>query len=81
MRRFLVPLTLVAILCATGETFAAGAVRRSAPMPLAVAGVPIPHMPVSEMLAGCGRGRYRDPTTHNCHGPADVGFSPSDVSH
>jgi hypothetical protein len=24
-------------------------------------------------LAGCGRGRYRDPRTHKCRGPADFG--------
>ena len=29
--------------------------------------------PPSEFLAGCGRGRYRDPSTHACRGPADVG--------
>jgi hypothetical protein len=23
-------------------------------------------------FAGCGRGRYRDPSTHQCRGPADV---------
>ena len=28
---------------------------------------------LSELLAGCGRGRYRDPTTQRCRGPADVG--------
>jgi hypothetical protein len=26
----------------------------------------------SDVLAGCGRGRYRDPTTHQCRGPADL---------
>ena len=24
-------------------------------------------------LGGCGRGRYRDPHTHKCHGPGDFG--------
>jgi hypothetical protein len=30
--------------------------------------------PPSEFLKGCGRGRYRDPATHSCRGPADVGW-------
>jgi len=25
-----------------------------------------------DVLAGCGRGRYRDPATRQCKGPADV---------
>jgi hypothetical protein len=25
-----------------------------------------------EALSGCGRGRYRDPTTRQCRGPADL---------
>jgi hypothetical protein len=25
-----------------------------------------------DVLAGCGRGRYRDPATRKCKGPADV---------
>jgi hypothetical protein len=31
--------------------------------------------PVSpnEFLGGCGRGRYRDPATQKCRGPADFG--------
>lgn len=40
-------------------------------------GGPAPAPPVSDtasndVLAGCGRGRYRDPTTHQCKGPADL---------
>jgi hypothetical protein len=27
----------------------------------------------SDFLSGCGRGRYRDPATHRCRGPADIG--------
>jgi len=27
----------------------------------------------SETFGGCGRGRYRDPHTNRCLGPADVG--------
>ena len=27
----------------------------------------------SQLLGGCGRGRYRDPHTNRCRGPADIG--------
>ena len=27
----------------------------------------------NETFGGCGRGRYRDPHTHKCHGPGDLG--------
>ena len=27
----------------------------------------------NESFGGCGRGRYRDPRTHKCHGPGDFG--------
>jgi hypothetical protein len=27
----------------------------------------------SVVLAGCGRGRYREPTTQKCRGPAEIG--------
>ena len=37
------------------------------------AGIPTPSISPSEFLSGCGRGRYRDPATHSCRGPADVG--------
>jgi len=37
------------------------------------AGIPTSSISPSEFLAGCGRGRYRDPTTQRCQGPADLG--------
>jgi len=38
------------------------------------AGPPTISQPVSpsDFLGGCGRGRYRDPATQKCRGPADV---------
>src|SRR5271155_3153283 len=39
--------------------------------PVSRAGVPMPKISPSD-FAGCGRGRYRDPATHRCRGPADV---------
>jgi hypothetical protein len=35
-------------------------------------GFPTPYQPPNDFLAGCGHGRYRDPATHRCRGPADV---------
>ena len=37
------------------------------------AGIQTPSISPSEFLGGCGRGRYRDPTTQRCQGPADIG--------
>jgi hypothetical protein len=39
------------------------------------AGVPIPDLQLSpsQILGGCGARRYRDPVTHKCRGPADIG--------
>jgi hypothetical protein len=31
-----------------------------------------PHPVASNGLMGCGRGRVRDPATHQCRGPADL---------
>lgn len=41
-------------------------------VPVSRAGIPTPSISPSDLLAGCGRGRYRDPATHRCRGPADV---------
>jgi hypothetical protein len=41
-------------------------------LPVSRAGVPSPIISPSDLLAGCGRGRYRDQATHRCRGPADV---------
>jgi hypothetical protein len=30
-------------------------------------------VPPTEFMSGCGHGRYRDPATQKCRGPADVG--------
>jgi hypothetical protein len=36
------------------------------------AGMPTPSISPKDFLAGCGRGRHRDPATQRCLGPADV---------
>jgi hypothetical protein len=33
---------------------------------------PLPSISAKEVLAGCGKGRYRDPQTSKCVGPADT---------
>ena len=46
-----------------------------------IAGVPHPQVKLpsfpqinpSYMFGGCGRGRTRDPQSHTCHGPGDIG--------
>jgi hypothetical protein len=50
---------------------AGGNVRLPPPHPI-TAGVPSQQVSPSELLGGCGRGRYRDPETHRCRGPADI---------
>jgi hypothetical protein len=37
------------------------------------AGIPTLSASPRDLLAGCGRGRYRDAATHKCRGPADAG--------
>jgi hypothetical protein len=32
-----------------------------------------PVLSPSAVLAGCGRGRYREPTSQKCRGPAEIG--------
>jgi hypothetical protein len=71
VERFLVPLVLLAVSAAADATFAKGG-----PLHLFTsrAGPPTISQPVSpsDFLGGCGRGRYRDPATQKCRGPADV---------
>jgi hypothetical protein len=59
--------------CLTGTARGKGAnIRRSEPIPLSRAGTPTPPS-ATVFLGGCGRGRYRDPSTRKCRGPADFG--------
>jgi hypothetical protein len=77
MGRLLVSFALLVLMVGSEPAFARGgplhlfASQRQA---VARAGPPTLSLPpLSEFLAGCGRGRYRDPTTQRCRGPADVG--------
>jgi hypothetical protein len=72
MRRFLVVLALIALSVVQDAAFAKGGVVH---LFASRAGPPAISHPVSpsEFLGGCGRGRYRDPLTQKCRGPADLG--------
>jgi hypothetical protein len=74
VERFIVPLVLLA-----GCVVAEAALAKGGPLHLFVprARPPTISQPVSpsEFLGGCGRGRYRDPATQKCRGPADVGIA------
>jgi hypothetical protein len=49
-----------------------GTIRRSEPVPMATTTGSLPRAPVLDSFGGCGHGRYRDPDTHRCRGPADI---------
>jgi len=68
------------ILVAPACALAAGSYTRKPPVTVTastVSSLPsIPHaseLSVSQILGGCGGRRSRDPVTHKCRGPADVG--------
>ena len=75
MGRFLGSLALLGLLA--GLAFARGGplhlFHSQQKQPVARAGIPTPSLSPTELLGGCGRGRYRDAETHRCRGPADVG--------
>jgi hypothetical protein len=35
--------------------------------------VALPKLTPADIVGGCGKGRVRDPQTHQCRGPGDVG--------
>jgi hypothetical protein len=84
MRRFAKRLVLASAFCLVLGTaaYSAGSYQKQ-PMfdHLVIAGVPNPHVKLpspphinpSYMFGGCGRGRIRDPQSHACHGPGDIG--------
>ena len=67
MRRF-------AALLVAALALKSGYVRLPEPR-LVRAGAPIPDLELwpSQILGGRGAKRYRDPSTHKCRGPADIG--------
>jgi hypothetical protein len=77
MGRFLLPLivsrmTIIAVNSALAKGARVPHLESQSP-PVSRAGVPALSVSPSDFLSGCGRGRYRDPATHRCRGPADIG--------
>jgi hypothetical protein len=82
VRRFLLSLAVTALSALAIDSANEAAVARGGPLHLfssqseatSRAGVPsVSPVSPSDLLAGCGRGRYRDPASHRCRGPADIG--------
>ena len=72
MGRLLVSLVLVAAFAAPDAALAKGGTLHlftsQAPQAPSASQGPA----INEILAGCGRGRYRDAVSHKCRGPADI---------
>ena len=82
MSRLCVLVVMAMALGISGPANAAGSYQKR-PMfdHLVIAGTPhprvklpsLPQVNPSYMFGGCGRGRIRDPQSHTCHGPGDIG--------
>jgi hypothetical protein len=73
MGRFLLPLIASGLtIIAVNSALAKGGGPLHLFKTVSRAGVPGLSVSPSDLLAGCGRGRYRDPATHKCRGPADT---------
>jgi hypothetical protein len=78
MGRFLLPLivsglTIIAVNSALAKGSRVPHLSTSQSPPVSRAGVPALSLSPNDFLSGCGRGRYRDPATRRCRGPADIG--------
>jgi len=58
---------------------AAGSIQRPEPRSVVTAGIApslpgisMPNVSASDLVGGCGRGKFRDPQTHGCRAPADI---------
>jgi hypothetical protein len=76
MGRFLLPLivsglTIIAVNSALAKGGGPLHLFKSQLPPVSRAGVPGLSVSPCDLLTDCGRGRYRDPATHKCRGPAD----------
>lgn len=73
MGRFLLVLAVVA-----GGLMPSGASAKGGTLhlfvPHAAASALSQRVSASDLLAGCGHGRFRDPATQKCRGPADVRY-------
>jgi hypothetical protein len=64
---------------ASPNCHAAGSFQKSEPRMVVTAGVApslpgisMPNVSASDLVGGCGRGKFRDPQTRGCRGPADI---------
>jgi hypothetical protein len=72
-QRFVFPLVLLlAASIASGAAFAKGGTLHLFPSEARTAIVSESVVSPIVIFAGCGRGRYREPSTQKCRGPADV---------
>ena len=71
-QRFVVPLVILLASIAGDAAFAKGGTLHlfssDVRLPIVSESVNSPSL----VLAGCGHGRYREPTTQKCRGPADI---------
>jgi hypothetical protein len=74
-----IPLLLLATVLTpvTGSSgYAAGSFLPRAVVTAGVApalpSISMPNVSASDLVGGCGRGKFRDPPTHGCRGPADI---------
>jgi len=71
--RFAIFVAALAVVTSSPAWAKGGTIRRSEPVPMEGAAGSLPQSTSFINFAGCGRGRYRDPGTHQCRGPADLG--------
>jgi hypothetical protein len=64
---------------ASSNCYAAGSFQKPEPRTVVTAGVApalpsvaLPNVTAHDLVGGCGRGKFRDPQTHGCRGPADI---------
>jgi hypothetical protein len=74
MLRFAIIATALTLAVASSPAWTnGGTLPRSEPVPMESAAGSLPQASSFINLGGCGRGRYHDPATHQCRGPADFG--------
>jgi hypothetical protein len=75
MRRYTTLVVAALALAVPAHGLAKGGSMRLPEPKVVRAGPPIPDVELSpsQILGGCGPKRTRDPVTHKCRGPADVG--------
>jgi len=73
MLRFAIMIAVLILVASSPALANGGTIRRSEPIPMELATGSPRQSPALYNFGGCGRGRYRDPGTHQCRGPADFG--------